>query len=136
LFIIGAWLTITPPEFAQYSDTTSVILIEFSKPMSIDSLLYEGNYMVLYADTTEHKIFRIYKVGIVTELDSIQIADTTLVCLITEKLPYRKSYYVGAKNIGDREGNLINENKYVWFFFNGYVPNKYGSPVVNFRESK
>ena len=133
LFLIAGWLTITPPTFSQYSDTTNVILLEFSEPMAIDSLLYTGNYMVLCNDTSDHKIYRIHKVGIVRELDSIQIADTTLIALITDRVPYRKSFNVFAKNIKDRAGNYIDSTKSVWFFHNGFVPNKLQIPGINLR---
>lgn len=138
-FVVGAWITIStviPPPMAQWSDTTSVIVLEYSEPMSIDSLLYAGNYMVLSAD--DGKIWKIYKVGIVKQLQdstgNINLPDTTMVALVTERLPYRKSFNISADNVKDRAGNLVDPNhKTVWFFHNGYAPNKVNTPQVEIR---
>lgn len=134
LFVVAAW--ITPSAFPQYSDTTSVILLEYSEPMSMDSLLYAGNYMVLTVD--DGKVWKIHKVGLVKEipdsLGNIIISDTTLVALVTERLPYRKHFEISAANVKDRAGNLVDpDHKTVWFFFNGYNPNRIGTPMVEIR---
>jgi hypothetical protein len=135
-FVIGAWLTIStivPQPFAQWSDTTSVILLEYSEPMSMDSLLHTGNYMVLTVD--DGKVWRIHKVALVKELKdsagNLVVADTSLIALVTEKLPYRKHFEIRAANVKDKAGNLVDpEHKTVWFFFNGFAPNKFETPVV------
>ena len=139
-FVIGAWLTlstIVPSPVAQWSDTTSVILLEYNEPMSIDSLLYAGNYMVLTVD--DGRVWKIYKVGLVKELQdstgNLVMVDTTLVALVTERLPYRKSFEVSVANVRDRAGNQVDpERKTVWFFFNGFAPNRFETPVVEVRE--
>ena len=137
-FVIGAWLTISTvmPSVAQWSDTTSVILLEYSEPMSMDSLLHSGNYMILTVD--DGKVWKIHKVGLVKELKdstgNLVIADTTLVALVTERLPYRKHFEISAANVKDRAGNLVDPNhKTVWFFFNGFAPNKFPKPMVEIR---
>lgn len=130
LFVIGAWLTITPPQ-QYWTDTTSVILVEFSENMSMDGLLDVANYSIVDNDD---KFWIIYRVGIVQELDGIIIPDTSLVALITERLAYRKEYTTTVVNVKDKAGNIIeNENK-GWYFYNGYVPNRVGTPSVNLEK--
>ena len=133
-FIIAAWLTITP--LSQFSDSTSVVLIEFSESMSIDSLLYPDNYKIF--STSNDKPWKIHKVGIVKELDSmachpygIIISDTSLVALVTERLPIKTEFIVSAKNLQDKAGNFLDSTKSVWFFFNGFAPNKFITPNVS-----
>jgi hypothetical protein len=125
-FIIAAWLTITP--LAQFSDTTSVVLIEFSESMNIEELLNPVNYEIVSA---ANKNFIIHKVGIVKELDSIIISDTSLVALVTERLPNKTEFLVSARNIKDKAGNYFDSTKTVWFFFNGFAPNKFITPTVS-----
>lgn len=124
-FIIAAWLTITP--LAQFSDTTSVVLIEFSESMSSAGLLNPVNYKIV---SVANKNFIIHKVGIVKELDSIIISDTSLVALVTERLPHKTEFIVCAKNLQDKAGNFLDSTKTVWFFFNGFAPNKFNTPTV------
>jgi hypothetical protein len=138
-FVIGVWLTVStvmPTPMAQWSDTTSVILLEYNEPMSIDSLLHAGNYKILSVD--DGKVWQIHKVGLVKELQdstgNLVIADTTLIALVTERLPYRESFEVSVVNVKDRAGNLIDPNhRTVWFFFNGFAPNKFPKPTVELR---
>lgn len=138
-FVIGAWIsisTVIPPPLAQWSDTTSVILIEYSEPMSIDGLLYSGNYKVLSND--DGKIWKIHKVKLVKSLKdstgNITIPDTTMIALITERLPYKKTFQISAANVKDRAGNLVDPNhRTVWLFYNGYAPNKFIKPKVELK---
>ena len=125
-FIIAAWLTITP--LAQFSDTTSVVLIEFSESMSIEGLLNPVNYKIVSA---ANKNFIIHKIGIVSEIDSIIIPDTTLIALVTERLPHKTEFIVSAKNLKDQSGNFLDSTKTVWFYFNGFAPNKFTTPNVS-----
>jgi hypothetical protein len=125
-FIIAAWLTITP--LAQFSDTTSVVLVEFSESMSIEGLLNPVNYKIVSA---ANKNFIIHKIGIVSEIDSIIIPDTTLIALISERLPHKTEFIVSAKNLKDRSGNFLDSTKTVWFYFNGFAPNKFTTPNVS-----
>lgn len=125
-FIIAAWLTITP--LAQFSDTTSVILVEFSESMSIDSLLYPGNYSVI--SSVDKKSWRIYRVGLVHQLEEDIIKDTSLIALVTERLPNKTEFLVKARNIKDKAGNYLDSTKTVWFYFNGFAPNKFVTPSV------
>jgi hypothetical protein len=122
-FIIAALLTIT--SLAQFSDSTSVVLIEFSESMSIDGLLNPVNYKIV---STANQNFTIHKIGIVSEIDSIIIPDTTLIALVTERLPHKTEFIVSAKNLQDKAGNYLDSTKTVWFFFNGFAPNKFKTP--------
>lgn len=130
LFVIAGWLTITPMSQMDityqdsvdiWTDTTSVILVEFSEPMSKQGLTDKNNYRVY--DSTATSI-RIYKVGIVTQLEDIVIHDTTLVALFTKRIDVKKAYSVQVSNVKDRAGNTIGEDNEAWFYFNGYVPSK------------
>lgn len=125
-FIIAAWLTITP--LAQFSDTTSVVLIEFSESMSSEGLLNTSNYNIGIIDSSQ--FFLIHKIGIVSEIDSIIIPDTSLIALFTERLPHKTGFIVSAKNLKDRSGNFLDSTKTVWFYFNGFAPNKFTTPTV------
>jgi hypothetical protein len=133
-FIIAAWLTITP--LAQFSDTTSVILVEFSETMSVEELLNPDNYKVGTIDSlatgqADSHFFEIYKIGIVSELDSIIISDTSLVALVTERIPHKTTFFVRAKNLKDRAGNFLDSTRTVFHFFNGFAPNKFTTPTVS-----
>ena len=99
--------------------------------MSIDSLLYPDNYKIFSA--ANDKSWKIHKVGIVKELDSIIISDTSLVALVTERLPHKTEFIVSAKNLKDKAGNFLDSTKTVWFFFNGFAPNKFITPTVRFK---
>jgi len=127
LILVGAWLTITPPQ-QYWTDTTSVIMVEFSENMSIEGLRTVSNYSIV---DDENKTWKIYRIGIVSELDSIIIPDTSLVALITERLAYRKVYTITAVNVKDKAGNVIEDNNWGVYFFNGYVPNRIGTPTVD-----
>jgi hypothetical protein len=125
-FIIAAWLTITP--LAQFSDSTSVVLIEFSESMNSEGLLITSNYKIGIIDSSQ--FFLIHKIGIVSEIDSITIPDTTLIALVTERLPHKTEFIVSAKNLKDISGNYLDSTKTVWFYFNGFAPNKFVTPAV------
>lgn len=116
--VLGAWATPTPPQ-ELYTDSTSIVAIEFSQPMSMDGLLTASNYQVI--DMNGNPV-RIYKVGLIQELDGIPINDTTLVALITEKVKYKTSYTVFAFNVKNSKGIEIQDHNEGWFFFNGYAP--------------
>jgi len=139
LFVIAGWLTITPmsqmdityqDSIDVWTDTTSVILVEFSEPMSKEGLTNRYNYRVY--DSTATSI-RIYRVGIVTQLEDIELHDTTMVALITKRINVKKAYSVQVFNVKDRAGNTIGEDNEGWFYFNGYVPSK---PLPNLQWRK
>lgn len=135
-FLISVWFVISniiPPAIAQWSDTTSVILLKFSEPMSMDSLLFAGNYKVQLDNSQE--VFSIYKIGLLKEeqdsAGNIVNSDTSKIVLVTERLPYKKTFIISASNVKDRAGNLIDsEHKAVWYFHNGYTPDKLTEPEV------
>ncbi|MDY0082856.1 MAG: hypothetical protein RBR74_06725 [Ignavibacteriaceae bacterium] len=63
--------------------------------------------------------------------ESITISDTSLVALVTNRLPYRKNFEISVANVKDKAGNLIDPNhKSVWYFYNGYAPNKFPNTNV------
>ena len=95
--------------------------------MSIDGLLNPVNYKIVSA---ANKNFIIHKIGIVRRLDSIIILDTTLIALVTERLPHKTEFIVSAKNLKDKSGNYLDSTKTVWFYFNGFAPNKFVTPTV------
>lgn len=139
LFVIGAWLIIIPvsamtlkfePADSIYNwvDTASVVLVEFNENMSTEGLRDVNNYRMFDKDSNDVKI---YNIGIVNMLDGYQIADTSLVALITEKLLNKNEYNVIVSNVKDKSGNLIGDKNTGWFYFNGYVPNKIPAPIVD-----
>lgn len=134
IFLIAGWITITPPDSSVFTDTTSVVLLEFSESLSIENLFSPENYSIIDADSLINKKYLVYRVGIIRELDNIQIPDTSLIALITERLPYRRGFNISAKNLKDKSGNMIDKNKSVWFFFNGYAPNKFSADKTRVRK--
>lgn len=138
IFVVAGWLTITPIAEMQvkypadslynWNDTTSVVLIEFDSNMDTDGLRDTANYKLI--TTSDSKQYKIYKIGIVNYIDSITIRDTSLVALITERLPYRKEFTVTVQGVKNKKGIFIGGHNIDWFFFDGYVPNKIRSPQV------
>ncbi len=148
LFIIGAWLTITPVSDMQitysdtvniWTDTTSVILVEFSEPMSMDGLLDVHNYKVY--DST-NSIVKLYKVGVVVSIDDsppsqpiiVDSVGTTVVALIVKRIQPHEQYAVQVFNVKDKAGNVIGDKNEGWFYFNGFVPNKIGTPNIEMNK--
>lgn len=125
--LIGAWLTISPVQ--GQSDTTSTVLVEYSETMHIDGLLDVNNYRV----TDSIRDYKIYRIGIVQKIDGIQTKDTSVVALITERLPYRTDFWVIVQNVKDKAGNKIGEHNKAWFWFNGFAPNKINKPTTHFK---
>ena len=135
IFIVAAWLTITPLAEIQidslynWNDSTSVILIEFDDNMQTEGLRDTANYKLFTANDNRH--YKIYKIGIVNYIDSVTIRDTSLVALITERLPHRKEFTVTVQGVRNKAGLLIGGHNIEWFYFDGYVPNKIRSPQVD-----
>lgn len=121
---IGAWLTISP--LSVQSDTTSVILLEFSETMSIEGLLNVSNYQI----TDSIKNYRIFSIGIVKSIDGIQTKDTSLIALVSGRLPYRTEFWVIVTGVKDKAGNLIGDKNKAWFYFDGFRPNRIPTPSV------
>jgi len=139
LFVIGMWVTPTPvintnilyaDSLYQWSDTTSLILVEFSEPMSLDGLTDVHNYKLYDSTATSIKI---YKVGRVNLLDGIPVTDTTLVALVAKRINVKKAYSVQVFNVKDRAGNPIGEHNEAWFYFNGYKPS-FNIPTPGLRK--
>lgn len=126
--LIGAWITISV--FAQQTDTTSMVLLEFSETMSIEDLLDVSNYKI----TSEGTEYKIYKIGIVNKIEDITPKDTSMVVLITERLPYKKEFFVTVENVKDKAGNKIGEHNKAWFYFNGFAPSKLETPRVDLKK--
>lgn len=126
--LLGAWLTISI--LPQQSDTTSVILVKFSETMSIEGLLDVSNYKI----TSEGTEYKIYKIGVVNKIDDVTPKDTSMVALITERLPYRKEFLVAVKNVKDKAGNVIGAKNTAWFYFNGFAPNKVAIPTIELKK--
>jgi len=148
LFLIGAWLTITPVSDMQitysdtvdiWTDTTSVILLEFSEPMSMDGLLDVHNYKVYDSTNT---LVKLYKVGRVISIDDsppstpiiVDSVGTTVVALITKRIKQSAPYCVQVFNVKDVAGNLITDQNEGCFFFNGFVPHRIGTPNVQLQK--
>jgi len=128
VFVVGMWLTPTPvintniiyaDSLYHWRDTTSLILVEFSEPMSTDSLLYVNNYKLYDSTNTSIKI---YKIGIVKVLDGDTVKHRTVIALIAKRIDVKKAYSVQVFNVRDLAGNVIGEDNEAWFYFNGYKP--------------
>ncbi len=85
---------------AQSDDTTSMLLITFSEPMSKNGIFDINNYEVL-ANGNEQ--VRIYKVGVVE--------GNTAVVLYIEKNYEWKTYTIKVSNLKDLAGNMIHYKK-------------------------
>lgn len=121
--------------YAQWTDTTSVIMLKFSEPMKIEGLLNPDNYQV--KTFGENKFWQIYNVGLVNSYrdssGNVIQGDSSSIVLVVEKLPYKKTYEITANNVEDKAGNIINpEGKKILYYFNGYAPEKFPNNTVNF----
>lgn len=135
LFLVGAWLTITPPPNL-VTDSTSVIVAEFSREVSEQGgLLDVDNYFIQENEGT--RIYEIHRIEIIDSLDGDSVTvGTTLIALITEKFEYNKIYKITVNNIVDKTGQHIDVNRNVcYYFYNAFVPHLIDSPIVNI-ESK
>lgn len=127
VILIAAWLTITPPQ-AMWTDSTSVMVVEFNENMSIEGLLDPENYVV---KDDSGRQYTVYRVGIINELDSIIIPDTSLVGLVIERIPYRTEVTTTVYNVKDKAGNYINPAyNSDWFWWNGFAPLRVQTPQV------
>ncbi len=131
LFVIGAWLTITPPS-ELVTDSTNVFLVSFSREMDVTTILDINNYSIVDND---NKSYEIYSAYLLSTLDNqIVIPESSLVALVIEKLQYRKEYTTTVFGVRDKAGTIIDTvggNNIGWYFFNGYLPNIYEPPIVN-----
>lgn len=96
--------------FAQYH----YLRINFSEDMDTVTTKAKENYTVFDSNMNEIQVHRIGKV-----LD----ADSSIV-LELPFLNYKTNFIVRVTNVKDRAGNLINENNFAWFYFDGYDPNE------------
>lgn len=102
------------------TDTTNLILVRFSEPMLISSLLKEKFSI---KDSLNNN-YKIYRIGI--------YPDTTSVVLETERLPYNRTIEVRATDVKDKAGNSIADKNKAFFIFIGY--NKTNKPpTINFE---
>lgn len=148
LFIVGFWLTITPIQnigvsysdtIDVWTDTTSVVLLEFSEPMDTAGLTNIHNYKIYDSTNT---IVKIYRVGIVETIDDappsppiiVDSVGTDVVLLQTKRFNHRAAYKVEVFNVKDIAGNVIGDKNTATFYFNGFVPNRVGTPNVNFSK--
>jgi len=99
-----------------FTDSTSVILLRFNEPMSMDGLLDKSNYSI--TDELNH-IKKIYRIGLVTQADTMFFNDTSAVVLISERLDYKTVYTIKARNVKDRAGNLIADKNWAVTIFEG-----------------
>lgn len=112
-----------------FTDSTSVILLRFNEPMSMDGLLDKSNYSI--ADELNH-IKKIYRIGLVTQADTMFFNDTSAVVLISERLDYKTVYTIKARNVKDRAGNLIADKNWAVTIFEG-LNRKISKPIPVIR---
>lgn len=147
LFLIAGWLTITPlsamdVEYRDsidiWTDTTSVLLLEFSEPMDTAGLTNKNNYKVYDSTNT---IVKIYRVGIVKSIDDapgsppivVSEVGTEVVALQTKRFPSNGKYKIEVFNVKDLAGNVIGADNHYTFYFNGFVPHRFTTPKPGMR---
>lgn len=128
LFLIGAWITITPPANLQ-SDSTSVIICEFSRDDIGSDFLspykYEIKEFPYNHDWNPNdpigKDIPILSVQRIYELDNI-LADfgTSLIAIVIPRPDYRTNYLIKINN--DWPVNFD------WHYYSGFYPNLESSP--------
>ncbi len=127
LFLIGAWITITPPE-SLITPTTDVMLLEFSKPLSTVGLFATSNYTIVDENNVNIPILDI---EVVDTLDGDVIPQTTLIALIIPKQDCRKILTITVRNLRSLEGLALNvEHNSDSYFHNRYLPNLEQSPKL------
>lgn len=131
VFLIAAWLTITPPT-GFVTDTTSVMLLEFNESMSTTGLFDENNYSI----TDDHNnSIPIYQIEIVDTIDGIVIPDSSLIALLIPKATYKRSYTTVVNNLTDKDGTAINTEKNTgWYYHSGFAPNLIDVPNLQIRK--
>ena len=130
-FLIGAWLTITPPT-GFVTDSTSVMLLEFNESMSTTGLFDDENYSI--TDGNGNSI-PIYNIEIVDTIDGIVIPDTTLIALLIPKAQYKRTYTTTVNNLVDKNGRALNTEKNTgWFYYSGFAPNLISVPNIGVRK--
>jgi hypothetical protein len=135
LFLIGAWLTITPPA-DMLTDSTSVMLLEFNQSMSTAGLFDEENYSI--TDNLGNAI-PIYQIQILDTLidgaGGISIPDTSLIALQIPKGVFKRSYTTVVSNLTDKDGTAINAEKNTgWYYHSGFAPNLIDVPNLQIRK--
>lgn len=102
-----------------WSDTTSVIILNYSKTMSDSGLRTIGNYSLI---DNNNVVYQIYRIGIVDVIGTTHYDDTSKVALITERLDYKKTYTVKVSNVKDKLGQHLVKDT-ATFVFSGKTPN-------------
>lgn len=135
LFLIGAWLTITPPADL-LTDSTSVMLLEFNQSMSTTGLFDEENYNI--TDNLGNAI-PIYQISIIDTIDGIIISDplpdSSLIALQIPKGVFKRTYTTVVNNLTDKTGREINTNYNRGSYYHvGYLPNLIDMPTLHIRK--
>lgn len=131
LFLIGAWLTITPPT-GFVTDSTSVMLLEFNESMSTTGLFDENNYSI--TDSKGNSI-PIYQIGIVDTIDGMVIPDTSLIALLIPKATYKTAYTTVVNNLVDKNNRELNTEKNTgWYYHSGFHSNLITVPPIYIRK--
>lgn len=85
--------------FAQFSDSTSVVRLDFSETMNVETLQDENNYSIKDEFGSFKKVYAVYK----TTNDSQSVA------IICERLENNVEYLIEVRNVKDRAGNVIGD---------------------------
>lgn len=114
-FIVGAWVTSTPPDSLS-SDTTDVFMYEFSSVMKSDQLLNSNSYSI--KDSNE-AIIPIYEVAKLDSLDGLSATPgTTLIALVIPKADSGMVYQAAAYNLQRNDGMPIDTTKKQYYYHN------------------
>lgn len=132
-FLIAAWLTITPP-VNLVSDSTSVMLLEFSVSMDTAGLFNKDNYSIV--DNHGNSV-PIYDIEIVNTLDGISIQDTSLIAIVIPKPVFKRSFTTTVSNLVDVNGRALDtEKNSAWYFNSGFTPNLITVPELHIRKER
>lgn len=130
-FLIGAWLTITPPA-NMLTDSTSVMLLEFNGHIDATGLYDENNYSI--TDNLNNSV-PIYQIELIDTLDGDVVLDTlSIVALIIPKAAFKRSYTTVVSNLIDINDREINTEKNTgWYYHSGFAPNLIDVPNLQIR---
>lgn len=117
VFLVGSWVTPTPPQ-GLVTDSTEVFMLEFSSVMNSSGLLNSVNYSV--KDSNDNQL-SIYVTAKIDSLDNIAATQgTTLVALVIPSPDSGMTYTVEARNLIRNDGVPIDTTKENgWHYYKG-----------------
>lgn len=100
--------------FCQFSDSTSIVKIDFNESMNVESLQSEDDYSIKDESGMIKKVFAVYKVS----------SDSQSVAIVCERLENNAEYLIEVRNVKDRAGNIIGNKNNALFVAKFFRPDK------------